>query len=44
MKKNEEHNVSPINGDVGLDDEAVQVRGGGLEGGRHRCYQEDDGQ
>ena len=31
----------PINRDVGLDDEAVQVRRGGLQGGRHRGHQED---
>ena len=34
----------PINRDVGLDDEAVQVRRGGFQGGRHRGDQEDNGQ
>ena len=34
----------PINRDVGLDDEAVQVRRGGFQGGRHRGDQEDYGQ
>ena len=34
----------PINRDVGLDDEAVQVRRGGFQGRRHRSHQEDYGQ
>ena len=34
----------PINRDVGLDDEAVQVRRGGFQGRRHRGDQEDNGQ
>ena len=36
--------LSPIYGDVGLDDEGVKVGGRGLKEGRHRGYQEDDGQ
>ena len=42
--ENECQSYKPIYRDVGLDDEAVQVRRGGFQGRRHRGDQEDNGQ